>query len=61
MADFANVKEFTVADWLKIVSAVSAAAAVGYATGGPLAAALNAVGALGTLLVAPPGKISINK
>ena len=61
MADFANVKEFSIGDWLKVISAVSAAAAVGYGTGGYLAAVLNAVGALGTLLVTPPGKTSYPK
>lgn len=57
----ANIKDYTIADWLKVVSAVTSAAAVGYATGGYTALVLNAFGALGTLLLAPPGKTTTAK
>lgn len=56
-----NLKNFTVADWLKLVAVVSSAGAAGFATGGYVGLAVNLVGALGTLLASPPGKISIPK
>jgi hypothetical protein len=52
-----NFSSYTVADWLKLVANVSAAAGAGYAQGGYVGLAVTSIVALAALLQTPPATV----